>query len=217
MSAQDRRAVADRALRLFPALHAGAQIHLLANTLSTAGALMRRRPDVAEDLLAQFVTYLRELLGTTRPLVPLTEELRLVFALIGVERARMGGRLRLEVACTAESRDAFVPPLVLQPLVENAIRHGIARRPMGGRVRILGRVAGATLHLAVVDDGPGLRRAQAAGSGTGWGLSSVRLRLAALCGPTARLRLLGRPDRGTLAAISLPALLAPGRRFGTGP
>lgn len=206
MSAHGRRPASARALRVFLPLHTGTQLHALANTLSTAGALLRRRPEAAEDLLAQMVTHLRGLLALTRPLVPLADELRLVLTFIGVERVRMGGRLRLEVACTAESLATFVPPLVLQPLVENAIQHGIARRPMGGRVRILGRMAGGMLHLAVVDDGPGLRRPLTVARGTGWGLTGVRLRLEALWGPAARVRILGRPDRGTIAAISLPAL-----------
>lgn len=200
------------ALRVFPALHTGAQIHTLANTLSAAGALLRRRPDAAEDLLALLVSYLRDLLALGRPLVPLADELRMALTFIGVERARLGSRLRLEVACTPESLAALVPSLVLHPLVENAIRHGIARRPMGGRIRILGRTAEGMLHLAVADDGPGVRRTAA----SGWGLTGVRLRLAALWGPAARLRILCGPEAGTLAAISVPRVAAPIRRTGAG-
>ncbi len=229
MSAQGRRSTTARALRIILPLHTGTQLHALANTLSTVGALLRRRPEAAEDLLAQMVTYLRDLLSLNRPLVALADELRLALTFIGVERARMGGRLRLEVACTAEALATVVPPLVLQPLVENAIQHGIARRPMGGRIRILGRTAEGMLHVAVVDDGPGMRRPLTAAKGTGWGLIGVRLRLGALWGSAARMRVLGWPDRGTIAAISLPAvvptpavdapggLAASGRRSSAGP
>lgn len=202
-----------RALRSLPMLHVGAQIHMIANTLSAAGALVRRRPEAAEDLLAQLVSYLRNLLGLTRPLVPLEEELRLALTLIAVERVRMGGRLRLEVACTPESLAAWVPPLVLHPLVENAVRHGVACRPMGGRIRILGRTSGGVLHLVVADDGPGIRRPSASRA-SGWGLTGLRLRLAALCGPAARLRTLCGPQAGTIAAISLPRMTAPDGRPG---
>ncbi len=204
-----------RAPRLLPTLHNQAQVHLLANTLSLVGALLRRRPETAEDLLSQMAAYLRDQIADPRPLVPLAEELRLVFTFVGVERARMGGRLRLEVACTPESLAVLVPPMVLQPLVENAVRHGIARRPAGGRICIQARVAGALLHLAVVDDGPGLRRPMSSTRQAGWGLASVRLRLAALWGSAARLRVLAPPGGGTLAAISLPVAAVPPRRAST--
>ncbi len=205
------------ALRAFPVLQTGAQIHTLANTLSAAGALLRRRPEAAEDLLAHVVSYLRDLLGLGRPLVPLADELRLTLTFIGVERVRMGSRLRLEVACTPESLAILVPPLVLHPLVENAVRHGIASRPAGGRVRILARTTAGVLHLVVADDGPGIRRTAAGLAGArsgGWGLTGVRLRLAALWGSAARLRVLGGPGAGTISAISLPSIAA--RVFGSG-
>lgn len=197
------------ALRAFPMLHTGAQLHTLANILSAAGALLRRRPAAAEDLLAHLVAYLRDLLGLRRPLIPLADELRLALTFIGLERARMGSRIRLEVTCTPESLAALVPPLVLHPLVENAVRHGIAHRPMGGRIRIQGRTAAGTLHLAVTDDGPGMRRTAAAARTVGWGLTGVRLRLAALCGPAARLRILSGAEAGTMAIISLPLMETP--------
>ncbi len=211
-----------RALRLLPTLHSQAQMHLLANTLSLVGALLRRRPETAEDLLSQMATYVRNQIADPRPLVPLAEELRLVFTFVGVERARMGGRLRLEVACAPESLGALVPPMVLQPLVENAVRHGIAGRPAGGRIRIQARVTGPFLHLAVVDDGQGLRRPMSSTRQAGWGLAGVRLRLAALWGSTARLRVLALAGGGTLAAISLPVATVPPRggsvpKSGAGP
>ncbi|MGH7429525.1 MAG: sensor histidine kinase [Candidatus Methylomirabilaceae bacterium] len=216
MRASVRRPGTVHMLRAFPVLHTGAQLHTLANILSAAGALLRRRPVAAEDLLAQLVAYLRDLMGLRRPLIPLADELRLALTFIGLERVRMGSRIRLEVACTPESLAALVPPLVLHPLVENAVRHGIARRPMGGRVRILGRTAAGTLHLAVSDDGPGMRRTAAAGRAVGWGLTGVRLRLAALWGPAARLRILCGAEAGTMAIISLPLMEAPASTSGRG-
>ncbi len=186
-------------------------MHLLANTLSLVGALLRRRPETAEDLLSHIATYLRNQIADPRPLVPLAEELRLVLTFMGVERARMGGRLRLEIACAPESLGTLVPPMVLQPLVENAIRHGIAGRAAGGRIRIQARVTGTFLHLAVVDDGTGLRRPMPSTRQAGWGLAGVRLRLAVLWGSTARLRVLALAGGGTLAAISLPVVAVPPR------
>ena len=215
MKARARRPGTVYALHAFPMLQTGAQLHTLANILSAAGALLRRRPAAAEDLVAHLVAYLRDLLGLRRPLIPLADELRLALTFIGLERVRMGSRLRLEVTCTPESLAALVPPLVLHPLVENAVRHGIACRPKGGRIRILGRTATGTLHLAVSDDGPGMRRTAAARGAAGWGLTGVRLRLASLWGPAARLRILCGPEAGTMAIISLP-LMAPATPSGRG-
>jgi two-component system LytT family sensor kinase len=208
----------ERSLRLLPILNTQAQTHLLANALSLVGSLARRRPDAAEDLLAYVAGYLRAQLAPWRPMVRLSDELRTVLTFVGVERARLGSRLRLEVAVAPDALNALVPPLALQPLVENAVQHGATRRRTGGCVRISARVNAGRLLVAVADDGPGLRRRTGgAGAGTaadgiagetsagGWGLTCLRLRLEALWGAAARLRVLTRPDGGVLAAISLPA------------
>jgi LytS/YehU family sensor histidine kinase len=193
-----------RSLRLLPILNAQAQAHLLANTLSVAAVLLRRRPRAAEDLLAFVAGCLRAQLQPVRPLVCLADELRTVLMLVGMERARLGSRLRLEIACPPEAMAALVPPLAVHALVENAIRHGIARRATGGCVRIAARLRDGRLILAVGDNGPG---AHGPGSRPGWGLIAVRVRLDALWGPAARLRVLSRAG-GTLAVISLPAVVA---------
>ncbi|MDQ7839407.1 MAG: histidine kinase [bacterium] len=206
MSGHRRGPNQDRVLRIFPALQSGAWAHMLSNALSLVGALLRRRPEAAEDLLAYLADHLRHQVAPRLPLVSLADELRAVLVVIGIERARLGGRLRLEVACTPQSLVAQVPSLVLQPLVENAVRHGIARRPQGGRVRISARVTGKVLHLVVSDDGPGVRRPLVSCGRAGWGLVGVRMRLVALCGSSARLRLLGRDGAGAMAAISIPAV-----------
>jgi two-component system LytT family sensor kinase len=181
---------------------------MLANALSLVSALLRRHPKAAEDLLAYLADHARSHLSPVRPLVPLDDELRNVLALVGVERARMGGRLRLQVNCSQAALRVLVPPLVLQPLVENAIRHGVAMRAAGGLVHIKARVTGGYLHISVADDGVGVRRPPGSGR-TGWGLAVTRLRLAALWGESARLRVLSRSGYGTLAAVSLPALQGP--------
>jgi two-component system LytT family sensor kinase len=163
---------------------------------------------MAEELMVQMAAFLRSQITGSRPLTSLSDELRLVLAFVGVERARLGGRLRLEIACTPESLEMLVPSMVLQPLVENAIRHGIATRLHGGCIRIQARVTGSILHMVVADNGPGVRRPLVRAGETGWGLAGIRLRLAALWGADARLRLLAIRSRGTLAAVSLPAMSA---------
>lgn len=206
--ARDRRwGWATRAVRGFPHWQAGAQVHALANVLAATGMLARRRPEAAEDLLAHLAAYLRGLLRPPRPLVPLAEELRLVLALVGVERARLGGRLRLEVRCPPEALRALVPSLVLHPLVENAIQHAATRRPDGSRVCVRARLGSGRLVLAVADDGPGVQRPLPAGAGGG--LVALRCRLAALWGVRARVRVLRRRCGGTLAVVVVPTVWAP--------
>lgn len=209
MGSSVRSRVTARRVQQLPVWQAAAHVHWLANTLSTVGSLLRRRPDAAEDLLAQFVSYLRGLLRERRALVPLADEMSVVRALVGVERARMGGRLRFDLRCPPDTLEIAVPPLIVHPLVENAIRHGVARRLQGGHVRVSARLTAGVLHLVVSDDGPGFLRPLPARAATGWGLSGVRQRLAALWGSQARLRVLARPGRGTLATLTIPATPAP--------
>jgi LytS/YehU family sensor histidine kinase len=200
-----RRAVAAaaRSLRLVPALGTAAQAHALANTLSLVAAVSHRRPQVAEELLLHVASFLRGSLRPARPVVRLTDELDTVLGYVAVERARLGSRLRLTMACDREAQDALVPPLTVQPLVENAIRHGVARRVQGGRVHISAHVRHGLLIITVADNGPGIDR-RARGR-PGWGLAALRLRIEALWGPSARVRVLSRAGCGTIAAVSLPA------------
>jgi LytS/YehU family sensor histidine kinase len=197
-------------LRFLPALNARARTHLLANTLSLIASLLRRRPVVAEDLLAHLGRYLHESAGSPQPLVPLATEVGTALSFLGLERARLGGRLRLEVACADEALMTAVPSVILQPLVENAVRHGIALKPSGGVVRVSARLGSGYLHVVVSDTGAGWRRDARARRAGGWGVMGIRLRLAALCGSRARLRLWTRPDQGTIAAVTVPL---PGARL----
>jgi LytS/YehU family sensor histidine kinase len=189
---------------LLPAWNARARTHLLANTLSLIASLLRRRPRAAEDLLSHLGRYLHESVSSTRPLVPLASEVDSALSFLGLERARLGGRLRVDVTCAADALAAAVPSVIVQPLVENAVRHGVALRREGGVVRIRARIGRGHLQLVVSDDGVGWRRGAQSAHRDGWGIVGVRLRLAALCGSRARLRVWSRPDRGTIAAITIP-------------
>lgn len=212
MTARHRDHPPQMLMRLLPAAQSGAQAHQVANALCLVASLLRRRPETAEELLAHVASFVRSEAGCPRLLVTLAEELSRVMALVGIERARLGGRLRIEVRCAPETMELLLPSLVLQPLVENAIAHGVALRPSGGSVRVSSRRSGHLLHLAVCDDGPGLRREGAppavAPGQEGFGIAGVRLRIAALCGSCARLRVLSRPGIGTLAALTLPVARA---------
>lgn len=189
---------------LLPAHQGRAQLHMLANALNTVGAIVRRRPETAEALLAGLAGWLQRAANQTAPLIPVAEEMGLALGIVGLQRARLGGRLRLEVALTPEAASVLIPPGILQPLLENAIVHGAAQRVAGGKVRVSGRVARGMLHVAVADNGPGVRRPLGMARRHGWGLTGVRIRLAALWNRRARVRLLGRSGVGTIAAISAP-------------
>ena len=180
--------------------------HFLLNSLHAIGVLVReRRSEEAVRALASVGEILRWAIGRADrdEEVPLDRELDLVRRYVGVERARFGGDLRLEVEVGEEARDALVPSLILQPLVENAIRHGLA--PLDGRgvVRIAARREGERLELAVTDDGVGLPEEWVPGD-AGVGLSATRARLRRLHGEEADLRLEpGEPD-GARATVRLP-------------
>lgn len=197
-------------IRLLPAAQSGASAHQVANALCLVAGMLRRRPETAEELLAHVADQARRGAAGQRPLETLSAELSRVMAHVAIERARLGGRLRLEVRCDPDTMELLLPPLVLQPLVENAIAHGVSLRPKGGSVRLSARRRGPMLHMAVCDDGPGLRREedQTPREPVRWGhgIPGIRIRIAALCGPRARLRVLSRPGRGTLAALTLPVV-----------
>jgi LytS/YehU family sensor histidine kinase len=132
----------------------------------------------------------------------LTDELVYVRAYLEIEQVRFGERLRLRYDVVDDALPAGVPPLILQPLVENAVKHAVAPRREGGTITISARVAGSRLRLAVTDDGPGLAADPAAAPGVG--LANVRARLEELYGERAGLRLeRGVPD-GLGAVIELP-------------
>ncbi len=202
------RARSRQTTRLLPTLNARARTHLLANTLSLIASMLRRRPGAAEDLLAHLGRYLHESVSGAQPLVPLATEVGSALSFLGLERARLGGRLRVEVMCADDALMAQTPSVILQPLVENAVRHGVALKPEGGLVRICARVGRGHLHIVVSDDGAGWRRGAHRSQGAGWSTMGIRLRLAALCGSRARLRVWTRPDCGTIAAVTVPLLRA---------
>ena len=133
---------------------------------------------------------------------PLHRELDFLDRYLAIEQVRFSDRLRPRIVVAPDLRHAAVPRFVLQPLVENALRHGIDRRAAAGLVEIVARRDGADLVLTVRDDGPGL----AAGweSAIGVGLANTRARLAALYGASASLTIENAPEGGVLATVRLP-------------
>ena len=137
--------------------------------------------------------------------VQLRDELAFLERYLAVESVRFQDRLQVRIAADAGALDAYVPNLVLQPLVENALKHGISRRVSAGRLAIEAEASATTLTLRVRDDGPGPDGAvEARAGGTGVGLRNVRARLEQLYGTEQRLDLSSGPEGGALATITLP-------------
>jgi len=135
--------------------------------------------------------------------VPLAEELRLLRIYLAIQQTRYGDRLRVDVDVTPGCEAALVPTLILQPLVENAIRHGIARLDRPGHVTIAAHRADQRLRLEVSDDGPGLDTPSRE-AGAGVGLDNTRARLAGLYGAAQSFALQNRAGGGVTASITLP-------------
>ena len=184
--------------------------HFLFNTLQTISAIMETSVSGARRLMVELSDLLRRSLDSDRtPLVPLREEIDFLRRYLAIESERMGPRLRVTVDVAPEAEDALVPPLLVQPLAENAIRHGVSAFAAGGAVDIRAVVEGDVLVITVADTGPGFR-ADAPASASGIGLSATRERLAHLFGDEASLSTTTRTDLasttapGALVRVTLP-------------
>jgi sensor histidine kinase YesM len=164
------------------ALRAQINPHFLFNALHTVGALVTSDPVRADQALECLGDLLRYALGVDDEVL-FAQEWKFTQDYLAFERLRLGDRLRVDAAADAAALSIMVPPLILQPLVENAVRHGIADRPDGGHIELRATMQGARLVLRVTDDG----RDATPGAGDGLGLGSVRRRLAALYGNRAML------------------------------
>ena len=189
------------------ALQAQINPHFFFNTLNTIASLLEDDPEAAEEVLHRLAGLFRYAFkaSDTTP-VTLGEELEFTRNYLAIERARFGERLQVEWDIDPESIEIPVPGLLLQPLVENAVGHGIAPLVEGGRVRISSRLVDRTLHLDVVDNGVGIDANQEDLVRDGHGLGNVKRRLEAVYGGRGSLSLLRHPGKpGTVARLLLPA------------
>ena len=179
------------------------QPHFLFNTLNTIAELVHQQPAAAERMIGGLSHLLRETLHAGLvDRVPLSQELALLDRYIEIQRARFGDRLTVTVTVPDEANHALVPTLLLQPLVENAIRHGIGARAGAGHIEITAAKNGGQLQIAIADDGPGLPSGSLPG---GIGLDNCRSRLQTLYGENAfALSIANRPTGGAIVTVSLP-------------
>jgi hypothetical protein len=183
-------------------LQAQMQPHFLFNSLNVAAGMIQESPAAAEETLDRLAGFLRHALESTeRKLVPLDEEIDAIESYLHVQRARFGDRLRYAVDVDAAARRRRVPPMLLQPLVENAILHGLRGREDGGWVRVGVRLENDALSITIEDDGVGPGGSTHRGSGTG--LANVRERIALVYGERAVLR----TGRGKLGGFACELIL----------
>lgn len=189
--------------------------HFLFNALHTVGTLVRTgRSALAVQVVGRLGDLLRRMLdGAATQEVALREELEFARNYLDVEQARFSDRLRVTWTVEPGAQDAAVPHLILQPLLENAIRHGISAATASGILIIGARCTNGTLHLTVRDDGPGMADDPSRSVGSsGVGLANTRLRLARLYGDRAGLEVLNAEDGGVTSHVFLPFHpAAPGR------
>ena len=180
--------------------------HFLFNTLHAIATLVHRDPEAADRMIARLSDLLRltlENLGVQE--VPLKQELEFLERYLEIEKMRFAERLAVALDVAPEALDARVPYLLLQPLVENAIRHAVAPRAAGGRIELRAAVRDSALHLELRDDGPGLSGSPA----EGLGLANTRARLERLYGPAHHFALADAPGGGLLVRMKLPLRFEP--------
>ncbi len=200
-SERQQKLVAETELKL---LQAQIEPHFLFNTLSNIAGLIRSNPDQAEQTLLNLTTLLRASLNRTRQgATTLSQELEIAEAYLEIQTIRMQGRLRYTVQQCEQTSSLPLPPMLVQPLVENAVKHGIDPDERGGEISVASRIEDDSLIVTVSDSGVGVSD-QPRSRGSGTGLRNVRERLQAIYGDRASLSLFDNTPRGTVARLSIP-------------
>jgi two-component system LytT family sensor kinase len=186
--------------------------HFLFNTLASISSLIRTQPETARTLITKLSGLLRRLMRSTDHFVTLREEIESVDEYLDIEVVRFGPQLNVVKDIRPETLDVVVPSMILQPLVENSIKHGLARKVGGGRITIKAMLRDGHTVIEVHDDGLGMsedRLEHALGGGIG--LSNVNERLRTIYGAQYHLKLTSVPGQGTCARVEIPELTMPER------
>ena len=187
--------------------------HFLFNTLNSVASLVRSQPELARTMITKLANILRALLKDHDAFVPLREELKFTDDYLDIEVVRFGAdKLRVEKEIDPRTLEVLVPSILLQPLIENSIKHGLEPRISGGTVTLRSRIVDGQLMLEVEDDGVGVEpggpvTAPVSGlvrEGSGIGMQNVRERLQVLYGDEAQVEMVSRPGRGTRVRLMMP-------------
>nr|ACI04480.1 putative periplasmic sensor signal transduction histidine kinase [uncultured bacterium RM57] len=186
--------------------------HFLFNTLNSIASLVRSQPELAREMIVKLGNILRTLLRDHDAFVPLGEELAFTDDYLDIEVVRFGSKLRVVKEIAEDTLDMEVPSMLLQPLIENSIKHGLEPRISGGTVTLRSRAAQGQLIIEVEDDGVGAEPGRAVTApmsglvreGTGIGMRNVRERMQVLYGDAAEVEMVSRPGRGTKVRLVIP-------------
>ena len=185
--------------------------HFLFNTLNSVSSLVRFDPDTARELIIKLATILRRLLSSTDAFVPLNEEVEFIDNYLDIEVVRFGrDKLHVVKELDPTSLEVLVPSMLLQPLVENSIKHGLSSKVEGGSIILRSRLTSRYVIVEVEDDGVGMGGAQSAGKNngvpahSGIGMANIAERLKVLYGTAARMTVDSQPGKGTLVRLRLP-------------
>jgi two-component system LytT family sensor kinase len=185
--------------------------HFLFNTLNSVASLVRSQPELARQMIVKLANILRALLKDHDAYVPLREELKFTDDYLDIEVVRFGaGKLRVEKEIDPRTLDVLVPSILLQPLIENSIKHGLEPRIHGGTITLRSRLEDDRVLIEVADDGVGMNPRPASAlrrQGAGIGMKNVQERLDVLYGNQARFNVVSNPGRGTSVSIEIPANL----------
>ena len=187
--------------------------HFLFNTLNSISSLVRFDPDMAREMIFKLATILRRLLSSGEAFAPLRDEFEFIDNYLDIEVVRFGrDKLRVVKEFDPASLDVVVPSMLLQPLVENSIKHGLGPKVEGGSIFLRSRVNDSRLIIEVEDDGVGMGGAQleesSSWAGMGIGMANISERLQVLYGDTARMTIDSHEGKGTLIRIRLPLVEA---------
>src|SRR2546422_806758 len=186
--------------------------HFLFNTLASISSLIRTQPDTARMLITKLSGLLRRLMRSTDHFVTLREELESIDEYLDIEVIRFGPNLQVDKQISPQTLDVIVPSMILQPLIENSIKHGLARKVGGGRITIRTAMSHGHTVIEVHDDGLGMSEERLEHAlGGGIGLSNVNERLQTIYGANCHLKLTSTPGEGTCARVEIPELTVPER------
>jgi two-component system LytT family sensor kinase len=189
--------------------------HFLFNTLNSITSLVRSQPELAREMIVKLANILRVLLKDREAFLPLSEELRFTDDYLDIEVVRFGDKLKVVKEIAPDTLDVVVPGMLLQPLIENSIKHGLEPRISGGTVTLRSRItAERRLMVEVEDDGVGMAPERIDVSlvsglvrpGNGIGVRNVRERMQVLYGDLATVEINSRPGRGTKVTLLMPIL-----------